>query len=1129
MPWVTRPGKKVSIRHCNFAVITPQMLLLGRQKLYILFFFLLAHMQVTGMPAPYLRSRIFTIEQGLTGSEITVVFQDSYGFLWIGAKNGLNRYDGYRFRNYRARPGQQGFLAGNYIYSITEDKLGNLWIVTSRGLSRYIRENDVFDSPSLGFLPRVPGLRNNVLNLIATRQGELCMLTHSGILLWDPVMDSLNMIQGESLYTGDFRLGEVPPMIRNPEGLIWAGGHQALIRFNPRTGNMRNFPFHPEPRSETGNYPVRALYEASGQLWVGTEKGLFTLEKGGSKPEPVLLSGNNADLSQTKILSITGDKQGRIWIGTPSGLYIYDPSTRKTESITYLDLPAGRAPLTQVRELYIDRSEIVWIGTMQGLIKNKIKRPNFISYNNRPGSVPEMSGNQILSIWPRDSLHIWLGIAGGGLNIVNRSNSRVREYHPNHTLPDRRINNNMVYTIHEDSAGRIFLGTGDGINVMLPGENKFRRFCQLYDGIPCNLLQNNAVYALEGIPSGLLWIGTERGLFSYDFRTLKMNEHTLIPLDDTLIRLRSVYDIVPNRDGSLWLATSEGLMAYNADHQSNQWINLDRVDRPGQASPVYTIQKTGKDILWAGTSNYLAKYNLLTEEMILIEQKHDIHFGTVQSLISDRHGCLWMSSNHGIFRVDTSKIYITHFDLSDGLISLEFSRGAAYAADWNELFFGGDDGFSVVCPDSLLFNEHVPQLAFTNLLIHSEDGDENVPVIAGNEILISHEHNLFTLEFAAMDFTYPLYNRYYYSMVKRDDPPEWIYLGNRHSVTFSNLPSGAYRFTLRGSNNDGIWNQEGIDLYFRVTTPLWLSRKAYIFYVLFLGGIIYIGVAYRTRNLRRANRILREKELAAREVAHQKELLTIKNKNITDSMNYARRIQEALIPSDHTLKRVFPESFILHRSKDIVSGDFYWIGEDAESLYVANVDCTGHGIPGAFMSILGFELFRQVVIQERYNDPGKILKKINENFHEIFFEAGNVMLNDGMDVAFCVFHKKHNSVSFAGAFNPLYLIRDNSLIEYKGEKFSVGVDPAGYVEKNFRTHHIDLKEGDVLYTFTDGYVDQFGGPEGKKFKYRRLRHLLLTIHQFPMNKQFVFLEKTLEDWRGNIDQIDDILIIGIRV
>jgi len=270
----------------------------------------------------------------------------------------------------------------------------------------------------------------------------------------------------------------------------------------------------------------------------------------------------------------------------------------------------------------------------------------------------------------------------------------------------------------------------------------------------------------------------------------------------------------------------------------------------------------------------------------------------------------------------------------------------------------------------------------------------------------------------------------------------------------------------------------------------------------------------------------------------RKSLLEIeqKNKDITDSINYAQKIQEAIMPSKEYIDGLFGECFVLFKPKDIVSGDFYWFAEKNGRRIAVAADCTGHGVPGAFMSMIGNSLLNEMVIEKEITDPGQILQGVKDGIiHALSQTPGRGQQKDGMDMALCAFDEDNKIVEFAGAYNPLYLIRGGELEETRSDRMPIGIyeDDGG---KTFTTHKIELQKGDVLYIFTDGFVDQFGGPKGKKFMGKRFRQSFIDIQKMSMEEQSDFLDKTIEDWKadplqpgGESEQMDDILIIGIKI
>ena len=250
---------------------------------------------------------------------------------------------------------------------------------------------------------------------------------------------------------------------------------------------------------------------------------------------------------------------------------------------------------------------------------------------------------------------------------------------------------------------------------------------------------------------------------------------------------------------------------------------------------------------------------------------------------------------------------------------------------------------------------------------------------------------------------------------------------------------------------------------------------------------------------------------------------------VTDSIKYAQKIQEAILPPDYQVKRMLPDSFILYRPKDIVSGDFYWLGEAKDKVFFAAVDCTGHGVPGAFMSIVGYNQLKQAIITTGGSNPAEILDHLNRGVSETLHQKeANSTNKDGMDIAICSINYKTLELEYAGAFNPLYLLRNSEIIQVKGNKFPIG----SFVDEepsNFTNNKIQLETGDQIYIFSDGYPDQFGGPRGKKFMYKRFRELLVANGNENLEKQKELLQESLFDWMKDEEQVDDILVIGVKV
>jgi len=313
--------------------------------------------------------------------------------------------------------------------------------------------------------------------------------------------------------------------------------------------------------------------------------------------------------------------------------------------------------------------------------------------------------------------------------------------------------------------------------------------------------------------------------------------------------------------------------------------------------------------------------------------------------------------------------------------------------------------------------------------------------------------------------------------------------------------------------------------------PEYIQKQYSSFSILSVFGIIFFVVIYFRSDSEDYELELEEKNF----------LISQKNGEIIDSINYAKRLQEAILPPLEEIFEHLPDSFILYKPKDIVAGDFYFADHKGDYFFIAAADCTGHGVPGAMVSVVCSNALNRAVIELELTDPGKILDKVTELVCETFKKSHNVV-NDGMDISLCAFNLKTKEVTWAGANNPLWYISPfggDVRIALDGEPEKAGVlhevtankQPVGKSDfyKPFTTHTLKLNKGDMLYLFTDGYADQFGGPKGKKFKYKQLADILVSIHQNPVKSQQALLDKTFEEWKGIHDQVDDVCIIGVRL
>ena len=345
---------------------------------------------------------------------------------------------------------------------------------------------------------------------------------------------------------------------------------------------------------------------------------------------------------------------------------------------------------------------------------------------------------------------------------------------------------------------------------------------------------------------------------------------------------------------------------------------------------------------------------------------------------------------------------------------------------------------------------------------------------------------------------------------------------------YTNLYEGKYTFKVKAKNIYGI-ESEIATYEFSIKPPWYRTIWAYILYLILAIFIIVVIVKIYTRRLKlekiRLEQIVKERTA---EVVKQKEEIAEKNQNITASIEYAKRIQTAILPSHEYAKEILPEHFILFRPRDIVSGDFYWMTKKDNLLVLIAADCTGHGVPGAFMSMLGVSFLNEIVNRHEVTSAEVILNSLRADIKKTLGQEGKEgEAKDGMDIALCIVDSEKMKMQYAGAYNPMYLYRNNELMEVKGDRMPIGIHIKE--KESFTNNKIDLQKGDVFYIFSDGYQDQFGGEDGQKFKTKNFKQFLLEIHQKPMVEQREILDTRIDEWRGKWEQVDDIIILGVRI
>jgi serine phosphatase RsbU (regulator of sigma subunit)/sugar lactone lactonase YvrE len=611
---------------------------------------------------------------------------------------------------------------------------------------------------------------------------------------------------------------------------------------------------------------------------------------------------------------------------------------------------------------------------------------------------------------------------------------------------------------------------------------------------------------MEIDPGNNLWVGTTSGLIYYDIDRAQVQylstEHGLAGMD--------ISAIYADSEGVIWVGSrGKGITTIEGD--SLRQLVLEEDFTPTG----FTESRDGR--IWVGTEGQ-GVFAVEGRRITMHLTRQDGLLANLITLVSiDDKENVFIGTSKGLNKYVPAEEKVYTYMEKNGFVGIETKNNASLLDRDGNLWFGTVAGIIRYDPSKEKRISTEPLTHITRMRVNLEDRELTPGMKFG------FKENSIIFDFNSICLTNPEAVSYRYKLQGAD--VDWLPVTRQTTATYPALRPGKYVFQVIASNSDGFWNEEPISYSFQIRPPFYATWY-FILGCIFLGGLtIFSYIKIRTRALMRANVILEEKvRVRTEQVVAQKEELAQKNKDITDSIQYARRIQFAILPPEVPFK----DTFILFKPKDIVSGDFYWLLEMSGKEFIAAVDCTGHGVPGAFMSIIGHNMLNKVVKEYGINKPSEILQHLDNEVSSTLRQTEDISaVKDGMDMTLIAFQKDKELVEFAGAYNAIYLVRNGELIEWKGDRHAIGRSIT-FAEKEFTNHEISIREGDTIYMFSDGYADQFGGEKGKKFKVQPMKELILSLQDKPMEEQRMILDKTIETWRGNIEQIDDILIIGRR-
>jgi len=894
--------------------------------------------------------------------------------------------------------------------------------------------------------------------------------------------------------------GLVNAVVMPTERLLFIGSNDGLFIAEI---DAKGKPISVKPCSDVPRSRIIDLWydAASDALWVGTEEaGLFRILKAGTSAyntKKITVDGNVLG----EVNSVYQDSKRRLWVGLANkGLLCTEPPNDggATKSILLI----GNQTLQQhiTHGIVEDEEGTIWVSTFGGGLIQVLDR-----VFDHPFDADWLRQHRITRLFHDSQNRTWIGInkgifltkaegmanqftyhhlgghtvtsidesidgalwIGTEINGLFRRSKGSSEF-SNIELPNGRLSNAVNEVVIEKE--QVLVCTKGGLYV-LDQSGAVKNHLSSVDGLP----HNNILYALTD-KNGNTWIANQGNRISY-LRNGKVN----FLEDRNAQHITDVQYILESADGRLWFATL-GSGVFVLDNGTAHHIG----EAEGlPSSYCYQLVLDDDGSVWVSHQKSISKISSQLKVEMVIGHHHlsPVANTMITSMFKDGQGRLWVTSTHGVVRYDPS------IDKS---------------------------------------GRSTPRLSIIGMRVNDE------PVSMVDDLSLPFKQYSIAFDVSGISLRDPESIKYKYRLIGFSDA--WSDEFSQDVIPFPRLEDGEYRLEVIASKNEGAWSSP-VSYAFVIEKPIW---RTWPFYVMcFIALVAGMGgfVRYRTVRLM-SDKVALESLVTERteEIQHQKEEIEKSRdeiaryaKDITDSIKYAQRIQSAIFPEWESLKSMLPNSFVFFRSKDIVSGDFFFAERVGDLRIIAAVDCTGHGVPGGFMSIVANNLLTQAVKQMGLSQPSEILDYLNEGItntlHQTYEESS---VKDGLDIAICSLNVKTRKLEFSGAYNPLYLFRDGELIIHRGDRFPVGMF-VGEEIKRFTNIEIQLQPDDVFYIFSDGYADQFGGSKGKKLKLHGFRDLLHSIHTIPMNQQQATLALKLEEWMGNLEQVDDIVIMGVRI
>ncbi|CAM2063910.1 Response regulator [Sulfidibacter corallicola] len=811
-------------RHCLFALLSLALPLARAQ------------------PDLYHFERI-TPSDGLPHSVVNDIAQDDVGFLWFGTQEGLSRYDGFEFRVFKHDSSDATSLSDNYVRCVLVDRQGRLWVGTSNGLNRLERNTQSFvrylpDRDRKGALSS-PAVRQ----LFQDRDDRLWVSTLGGGLnRLDPETGTFEVFRHDPNDPTSLSHDQVETVYQTRDGTMWAGCVNGINRL--RGGRFTLFANGSEqPDFVAMNQIKRFLEDDRGRLWVGSFSGTLQMldRDTGQLTHYPLPDGKGTNVISDLLLTDTGS----LWLATYSGLFLFDPDRGYLRQLTHD--PADPISLSGnlLRSLFRDQSGLFWVGTFEaGVNKVNLEQRSFIHYRYAPNSKNGLGDSSIRGFHPDGRGHMWIA-TGKGVERLDLETGTFEHFRHDPNDPGS-LSSDDILEVFVDAQGTLWVGAfGGGLLSYDEARGAFRHYRHL-PGNP-RTPSGDYISSINQTEPGALWIGTfGDGLDHFDRSSGIFTRFTHDPGDHRSLAANRIWRILP-RDHRLLLGTYGGGLSI-MDPTTNTFTNYDHdPNDPTSLSHdnVYSIYHDSGGRLWVGTSSGLDR--AVGDLDALSFHPGPLLAGgagnSIYGILEDDAGLLWISTNAGISRLDPETHVVRNFDESHGLQSLEFKEGAWGKSPDGDLWFGGSNGFNRFRPEKVFPERPPPPVVITEMERINRQWMGEIAGDRRDAIVLDHRDAVISFSFAALDYAAPKKNRYAFKLEGFDEA--WVYSGNRHRASYTNLDAGTYRFRVKAANNDGVWNETGIGVPLRVLPPPWRTWWAYGLYL--LAGIALLAVLYRAK------------------------------------------------------------------------------------------------------------------------------------------------------------------------------------------------------------------------------------------------------------------------------------------